>query len=74
MYVVIELQKYGDQVANLVTSHATRQEAEAKFHTILSAAAVSPVPVHSAVLLSEEGFPLRHECYKDKAAPAAEEE
>lgn len=74
MYVVIELQKYGDQVANLVTSHATRQEAEAKFHTILSAAAVSPVPVHSAVLLSEEGFPLRHECYKDKTAPAEEAE
>lgn len=69
MYIVIELQKTGDQVANIVTSHASRQEAEAKFHTVLAAAAVSAVPVHSAVMLSDEGFPLRNECYKDKTAP-----
>lgn len=70
MYIVIELQKNGDQVANIVTSHSTRQEAEAKYHTILAAAAVSGVEVHSAVMLSDEGFPLRNECYKDKPAQA----
>lgn len=70
MYIVIELQKTGDQVANIVTSHASRQEAEAKYHAVLAAAAVSAVPVHSAVMLSDEGFPLRNECYKDKASPA----
>lgn len=27
-------------------------------------AAVSNVPVHSAIIVSEEGFPVKHQCYK----------
>ena len=68
MYIVIELQKNNGQIANIVTTHDTLNEAEAKFHTILSAGAVSDVEKHSAVLLSEEGFPMRNECYKHEEA------
>lgn len=65
MYIVIELQKNADGVvSNIVTSHATLAEAESKYYTILAAAAVSDVPVHSAVIISEEGFPVKHQCYK----------
>lgn len=71
MFIVIEIQENNGAVGNIVSSHATQEAAEAKFHTILAAAAVSNVPKHSAVLLSDEGFPLRHECYKHEAAPAA---
>lgn len=38
MCIVIELQKTGDQLGNLVTTHATLAEAEAKYHAVLAAA------------------------------------
>lgn len=65
MYIVIELQKTPEgMVSNLVTSHDTLAEAESKFYTVLASAAVSTIPVHSAILVSEEGFPVKHRCYK----------
>lgn len=64
-YIVIELQKNAEgQVANLITAHNTLAEAESKFYSILAAAAVNDVPVHSAIIVSEEGFPVKHQCYK----------
>ena len=64
-YIVIEMQKNTEgQVANLVTDHNTLAEAESKFYTILASAAINDVPVHSAIIVSEEGFPVKHQCYK----------
>lgn len=65
MYIVIELQKNAEgQVSNLVTDHNTLAEAESKFYSILASAAINNVPVHSAIIVSEEGFPVKHQCYK----------
>lgn len=65
MYIVIELQKNEKgAVSNIVTDYATLPEAESKYHTILAAAALSELPVHSAIIVSEEGFPVMHQCYK----------
>lgn len=65
MYIVIELQKNAEGVvSNLVTSYNSLAEAESKFYSILAAAAVNDVPVHSAIIVSEEGFPVKHQCYK----------
>lgn len=65
MYIVIELQKNAEGVvSNIVTSHETLAEAESKYYSVLATAAVSEIPVHSAIIVSEEGFPVRHECYK----------
>lgn len=65
MFIVIELQKIAEGVvSNIVTEHATLAEAESKYHSILAAAAVSEISVHSAVLVSEEGFPVKNQCYK----------
>ena len=64
-YIVIEMQKNAEgQVSNLVTDHNTLAEAESKFYTILASAAINDVPVHSAIIVSEEGFPVKHQCYK----------
>jgi hypothetical protein len=65
MYIVIELQK-NDQgvVSNIVTSYENLAEAESKYYSVLAAAAISKVPVHSATIVSEEGFPVKHQCYK----------
>lgn len=64
MFVVIELQQYNDTLQHIVTTHAALAEAESKFHTVLSAAAVSAVPVHSAVLLSGSGNVIKSESYR----------
>lgn len=64
-YIVIELQKdTNGTVSNLVTSYDNLAEAESKYYSILAAAAVSDIPVHSAIIVSEEGFPVKHQCYK----------
>ncbi len=54
MFVVIELQKTGDQISNIVQSYTNQNEAESRFHAIMSAAAISSVPVHSCIVMDEE--------------------
>lgn len=67
-FVVIELQTTVDgQVLNLVYAYDNQNEAESKYHTILAAAAISNLPCHSACILSAEGFPIMHACYKHEA-------
>ena len=65
MYIVVELQKNAEGVvSNIVTSHETLAEAESKYYSVLAAAAVGEIPVHSAIIVSEEAFPVKHQCYK----------
>ncbi len=51
-----------------------RNKAEAKFHEILAVAAVSNTASHAAIMFSQEGFPLRNECYTHVLAEQAEPE
>ena len=63
-YIVIELQKSASgTVSNIVTQHETRDDAESKYHQILGVAAVSDVYQHSAVLLTDTGIEIMHQCY-----------
>lgn len=65
MYIVIELQKNADGVvSNIVTSYNTLSEAQSAYYSVLASAAISNVPVHSAIIVSEEGFPVEHKCFK----------
>ena len=64
MYLVIEIQKSGNSLAQIVTTHSDRNEAEQKFHTVLAAAAVSKVEVHSAVLMFYDGTVFKRESYE----------
>lgn len=64
-YIVIELQTNTDgTVGNLVYSYTDRNEAEQKYHLILSSAAVSQLPAHAAVLLTGDGRMLASQCYR----------
>lgn len=64
MYVVVELQKSADDtIASLVTTHQTLNDAESKFHQVLSYAAVSNLPLHSCVLLNEDAYVVKTESY-----------
>lgn len=65
MFIVIELQTNNlGETSTLVTTHTTLAEAESKFHTVLSYAAVSTIPCHAAVLMDETGMCMRQEAYK----------
>ena len=64
-FITIELQKNADgSFGNIVKPFETQNEAESNYHAIMASAAISAIPVHSAVLLSEEGFTIMHGCYK----------
>jgi len=63
MFIVIELQTNNGQTGNLVTAHNTLAEAEAKYHTILAAAAVSSLEAHGAIMVNDRCVPIKHECY-----------
>ena len=60
-YVVIELQKFADGTLAVppVSTHDTFFDAMARYHTILSVAATSDVPVHSALVLTDVGQEIR---------------
>lgn len=65
-YIVMEYQTtIADETNVLTTVHATREEAEQKYHTILSAAAVSGLKCHGALLMDAFGTIYKIEHYPD---------
>jgi len=68
MYIVIEIQNTNGQISTLTWQYGTLNEAQSKFHTILSVAAVSSVPIHTAVILTHEGIMVAHESYHHEVA------
>ena len=65
MYIVIELQTNAEGVVgSLVYKYDSRDEAEGKYHNILAAAAISSLPVHAAVMLTNAGTMVKSEYYR----------
>ena len=63
VFIVIEMQSDGETASTLVNSYTNRNEAESKFHQILGSAAISSVPIHSAVMLANNGRLLKSDGY-----------
>ena len=64
MYIVQEIQtNENDQVAILSYQYSDKSEAESKYYLILSSAAVSTLPVHSATLMTNEGITLAYKFF-----------
>lgn len=61
-YVVIEIQS-AESVSTLINTYDNRNDAYSKYYTILSYAAVSSVPTHSAVILTEQGDMVEHKFF-----------
>lgn len=67
-YLVTEIQHLENGlVASTTAAYDTQNEANAAYHQILSAAAVSDLPCHSAIMYTEEGFSIKGECFKHDA-------
>lgn len=68
MYIVVETQTSNGQTAVVPpASYTDRNEAEAKYHSVLAAAAVSNVQTHACIMFTDEGFPIMHDCYKHES-------
>jgi len=64
-YVLVELQTNNDgTVGNIVTAYDDLPHAEAAYHSVLAAAAVSALPEHAAVLLTSDGETYASKCYR----------
>lgn len=79
-YIVTEIQTNAEGQTALLNTVITdedpevaEQKANSVYHQILSYAALSSLPCHAAVLMTNEGFQKRSECYKHPATPAAAE-
>lgn len=73
MWIVMEIQKNGDQIATVVNAYADKNEAKAKYHTILAAAAVSKVEQHGATFFDDKGTINTNEYYEHPVEPEESE-
>ena len=66
MYIVMELQTAQDGSVSMppVNTFENWQEAEARYHSILSVAAVSSLPMHTAMIVTGDGMTVRSEHYE----------
>ena len=63
-YLVIEIQTNADGKIGILTfSYDGRNEAESKYHAVLSAAAISTIPMHTCDLIQADGILLARQCY-----------
>lgn len=72
IFYVFELQT-NDTGAALVTTFDNLRAAESQFYLVLSAAAISPVRRHGAMIVTEEGVVLKQEVFTHPVETPAEE-
>lgn len=70
-FYIIEIQQYTNGEFGHIVHFAfdenttkARLKAEAKYHEVLAAAAVSELPQHSATLLTSDGRAVMNQCYR----------
>lgn len=73
-YLVIELQKSGDDVASIINKCDDLNQAQSTYHQILAAAAISSIEVHSAIIMNDEGEVYNRESFFHPIEPENSEE
>ncbi len=65
MYIIAEIQTNTDgTIDHKITTHASRGEAESKYHAVLSEAAISEYAVHTAVMYNNYGQDIKAQYYE----------
>ena len=68
-FIVLEIQTAQDgTTGTLVNAYTNQNEAESRYHQVLAAAAISALPTHAAVLLTDHGQTLKHDAYDHREA------
>lgn len=70
-YIVIEMQN--GIIGGNTWVYDDRPSAEVKLYQVLSEVVKSSVPVHTVMLMTDEGFVLDCKCYKHEAPAVAAE-
>ena len=75
MFIVLEVQTYDDGSIGIVppTAYENSDEAQAKYHTILAAAAISQLPMHTAFVLTSDGYVVESRCFRHEVEEQSEE-
>lgn len=74
-YYVVEVQKMPEgNYSHLVHTADSRNQAESVYHQVLASAAIANLPQHSAILFTDEGYPIMHQAYKHDYVPPVEPE
>ena len=68
MFIVLEMQTNGENVGVIANSYADRNVAHQKYYTALAAAAVSAIPIHTVVLLTDDGAVEKRDSYNHEVA------
>lgn len=63
MFYVIEIQTNENTGAVIPFTFIDRDQAEAKYHSLLAVAAVSQIPKHGAMIFNDDGFVIKSEVY-----------
>lgn len=67
-YLILELQTNTDgTIGTLITQKDTLNEAQSTYYMILASAAISELPVHAAVLMTNEGITLEFKSFTKEA-------
>lgn len=75
MYIVMEVQVFQDgTMSSPCYAYEDINKAEQKYHEILSYAAVSSLPRHTAFMLTDDGHVMRSESYEHPVEPESEVE
>ena len=68
MFIVFEIQtNTNGSIGTLVNTYEDQNQAESAYHGVLTSAAISALPKHAYVLMSEQGFFIKSECYEHPA-------
>ena len=74
-YIIIEMQTTNGSTAVVPpATYTDRNQAENKFHTVMAAAAISQVEIHTCLMIADDGTLVRKECYRHQAAQPEPEE
>ena len=65
MYIILEIQTDAQGTVTILpeVKKETRREADSVYHSMLAAAALSQLPVHSAVILTNDGRLISAQSY-----------
>lgn len=75
MYIIMEVQVFPE--GNMSTpcyAYENLNSAESKYHAILSSAAVSSLPIHTAFMLTDTGQIIKSQSYTHEIEPEPEPE
>ena len=69
MFIVTEIKSQIDSAEISSTFHLDRNDADKKYFTILANAATSDIPIHTATMITQEGYFCKSDTFDHRPEP-----